>query len=70
MPKKDEKPANGLTIDGEHYNIDDLNDEQKYYILQIQDLQKKSESFKFSMDQANVARDVFTAKLKESLKIE
>ena len=62
-----EKAKNTLTIDDVKYNVDDLDDEQKYCILQVQDLQKKAETLKFSLDQTNVAREVFTAKLKESL---
>lgn len=56
-----------ITIDGVEHNLDSLTDEQKYLLSQIQDLQKKSSSLRFSLDQLAVAQDVFTKNLVGSL---
>ena len=57
-----------ITIDGVEHNLDSLSDESKYMISQIQDLQKKAASLRFSLDQIAVAQDVFTQNLVNSLK--
>jgi len=44
-----------ITIDGVEHDIDSLSDESKYMISQIQDLQKKAASLRFSLDQLTVA---------------
>jgi len=56
-----------ITIDGVEHDLDSLSDEQKYMINQIQDLQKKAASLRFSLDQLTVAQDVFTQNLVGSL---
>jgi len=56
-----------ITIDGVEHNLDSLSDESKYMISQIQDLQKKAASLRFSLDQINVAQDVFSQNLVKSL---
>jgi len=56
-----------ITIDGVEHNLDSLSDEQKYMISQIQDIQKKAASLRFSLDQLTVAQDVFTKNLVGSL---
>ncbi len=57
-----------ITIDGVEHHIDSLSDESKYMISQIQDIQKKAASLRFSLDQLTVAQDVFTKNLVDSLK--
>ena len=57
-----------ITIDGVEHDIDSLSDESKYMISQIQDIQKKAASLRFSLDQLTVAQDVFTKNLIDSLK--
>ena len=57
-----------ITIDGVEHNLDSLSDESKYMISQIQDLQKKAASLRFSLDQITVAQDVFTQNLVNSMK--
>ena len=57
-----------ITIDGVEHSLDSLSDEQKYVISQIQDIQKKAASLRFSLDQLTVAQDVFTQNLVNSLK--
>tara|TARA_R100000406_G_scaffold8327_1_gene5654 strand:- start:803 stop:1021 length:219 start_codon:yes stop_codon:yes gene_type:complete len=57
-----------IDVDGEPYDIDKFDDNQKYLLTQIEDLTKKVSSIKFQLDQVQVARDVFTQNLIEALK--
>lgn len=72
MDKKKEKniqeDANNVWIDDREYSVNDFTDEQKYLILQTQDLNKKCESLKFQLDQVAIAQEVFSKKLRETLK--
>jgi len=66
-----EKPkTNIISIDGTDYNPDDLNDQQKYYISQVQHLMQKANNMKFNLDQVQIAQNQFTSLLVESLKPE
>ena len=57
-----------IDVDGEPYDIDNFDDSQRYLLTQIEDLTKKVSSIKFQLDQVQVARDVFTQNLIQSLK--
>ena len=57
-----------IDVDGEPYDIDSFDDNQRYLLTQIEDLTKKVSSIKFQLDQVQVARDVFTQNLIQSLK--
>ena len=57
-----------IDVDGEPYDIDKFDDNQKYLLTQIEDLTKKASSIKFQLDQVQVARDVFTQNLIQALK--
>ena len=46
---------NIFTLDGNSYNLQDLDDKQKYLKNQIQDLQAKSTQLRFQLDQVSVA---------------
>ena len=61
---------NTIEIDGVKHDVDSMTDEQKYFISQIQDLQKRAAQLRFSMDQLTVAQDVFTKNLMSSLQQE
>ena len=61
---------NVININGTDYDSEDLNNDQKYIINQIQDLQTKENSFRFQLDQVRVAREVFVANLIKSLETE
>ena len=63
-----ETKANVINIDGKEYNQDDLDDSQTYLINQIKDLQGKSASLRFQIDQVSVAQNAFTNSLITSLK--
>lgn len=58
---------NVVTINGQEYSTDSLDDQQKYLISQIRDLQTKAEDIRFQLDQVTAAQNVFTNMLIKSL---
>jgi len=58
---------NVITINGTEYDPSDLSEQQKYWTLQIQDLQQKRQSIQFQIDQISIALDSFTNVLIDSL---
>ena len=68
MSKAAETKSNVITINGTEYSQDDLDDNQTYLINQIKDLQGKSASLRFQIDQVSVAQNAFTNSLITSLK--
>ena len=65
MLDKEEKKV--ININGKEYNSDALTEEQRYCIMQIQQLQNKSRGIKIELDQTNVALNSFTNTLIASL---
>mgnify|MGYP003647649473 FL=1 len=65
-----ETKANVINIDGKEYKQEDFDDSQTYLIKQIKDLQAKSTSLRFQLDQVSVAQSAFTNSLIQSLKSE
>jgi seryl-tRNA synthetase len=57
-----------ITIDGVEYTEDQLSDEQKYLIAQVQDVDSKLRNLQFQADQLNAARKAFSDSLVESFK--
>jgi len=49
-----------ITIDDKEYAEDDLNDQQKYLVAQVQDIQSKMQNLQFQLDQLTVAKDAFS----------
>lgn len=49
-----------ITIDDKEYAEDDLNDQQKYLVAQVQDIQTKMQNLQFQLDQLSVAKDAFS----------
>jgi len=64
----EEDKENVINIDGNSYKEEDLDNKQKYLINQIKDLQTKSASLRFQLDQVSVAQSSFTNSLIASLK--
>jgi len=60
--------TNVVNIGGTEYDPSDLTDQQKYWIVQVQDLQSKRQAQQFQLDQINVALDSFMTALIDSLK--
>ena len=58
---------NIININGTEYDTDSFNNEQKYVIAQIRDLQARFEVEKFKLDQTQVALQAFTSALLKSL---
>tara|TARA_R110002012_G_scaffold246024_1_gene421039 strand:- start:424 stop:660 length:237 start_codon:yes stop_codon:yes gene_type:complete len=62
-----DKTNNVISINGTDYDTDSFNNEQKYVIAQIKDLQARFEVEKFKLDQTQVALHSFTNALMKSL---
>ncbi len=60
--------TNVINIAGTEYDPNDLTDQQKYWIAQVQDLQVKRQTQQFQLDQINVALDSFMNALIDSFK--
>ena len=60
--------TNVVNIGGTEYDPSDLTDQQKYWIVQVQDLQSKRQAQQFQLAQINVALDSFMTALIDSLK--
>lgn len=56
----EETQSNVVSINGKEYNTDDFNNEQKYAIMQLRDLQTKADDLKFQLDQVSAAQKMFT----------
>ena len=67
MAQQEAQEAQVISIDGKDYTEDQLTDNQKYFINQINDLQVKTNQSKFQLDQLNAAKDAFTQQLIKSL---
>ena len=65
-----ETENNVVTINGQEYIEDNLNDNQKYFINQIRDLQLKAANLRFQLDQVVVAQDKFTEELIKTVEVE
>ena len=59
---------NVIQIDGKDYDANAFSAEQKYAVAQIQSLQAKQTEQKMLLDQTQVALQVFTNQLIDSLK--
>ena len=58
---------NVVSINGKDHNAADFNDEQKYVVAQLRDLQTKADSLKFQADQIAAAQMIFTDMLIKSV---
>ena len=56
-----------LKIDDVEYDVEKLTDQQKMLLDHVVDLERKTASARFSVDQLQVGRDTFFNMLKESL---
>ena len=67
MAKKEKEKPQKLTLFDKEYLIDDLKDEQKGMINHISDLENKTNSMTFNLEQLKVGKESFINKLKDSL---
>lgn len=58
---------NKITINETEYNVDDLTQEQKYLVSQLQDLNSKQVNLQFQLDQIQAAKTVFSNTLSQLL---
>ncbi len=58
---------NKITINETEYNVDDLTQEQKYLVSQLQDLNSKQANLQFQLDQIQAAKTVFGNTLSQLL---
>ena len=65
-----ETENNVVTINGQEYIEDNLNEGQRYLINQVRDLHLKANSLRFQLDQVVVAQDKFTEELIKTVEIE
>ena len=65
MTDVQEKPT--LTFDGNNYAIEDLSDQAKYFVDQLQDLHQQGVAARARVDQIEVARRGFEGLLREEL---
>jgi len=49
-----------ITIDGKEYTEDQLTDQQKYLVAQVQDVNSKIQNLQFQLDQLSVTKDAFS----------
>lgn len=56
-----------ITIDNVEYSEDDLSDESKYYVSQLQDIEQNIAGLRFKLDQLNAAKKFFTQALIQSI---
>lgn len=59
-----------ITIDDVEYNPEDLSDEVKYMIAQVQNIDSKLNELKFQMDQLGAARNAFSDAIVKSVEAE
>ena len=65
MTEVREKPT--LSFDGKNYVVDDLSDQAKYIVGQLQDLEQQGRATRARLDQIEVARGGFTELLRKEL---
>lgn len=56
-----------ININDTEYKASDLNDQQQYFLAQINDLRQKSGSLRFQLDQVIIAEDYFRQELIKSV---
>jgi hypothetical protein len=62
-----EKKTQPITIDGVEHDFESMTDEQKLLVNHCLDLDRKIASTQFNLDQLQVGKDAFLARLKAAL---
>jgi hypothetical protein len=57
-----------ISLDDKEYKLDDLNDQQKYFVSQLDDIRAQKAQTQFRLDQILASESVFTDALIKSLK--
>lgn len=66
MMGKDNQPQT-VNIDGVEYQIDSMTDDQKHFLENLIDLERKIANMQFQLGQLNVGKGAFLTMLKNSL---
>ena len=62
-----EQAQNIVTVDGVDHNVDDMTQEQQYYVAQLRSINGKIQNNQFELDQMNAAQNGFSSALSASL---
>tara|TARA_R110002072_G_scaffold78418_1_gene181821 strand:+ start:175 stop:387 length:213 start_codon:yes stop_codon:yes gene_type:complete len=65
-----DKESNTVSINDVEYNVDDLDDTQKYLVFQIRDVQGKIRNLNFQLTQLQAAQTTFYTSLGRSMEKE
>ena len=58
---------NIVTVDGTDYNVEEMTQEQQYYVAQLRSINGKIQNAQFEIDQLNAAQNGFSSALSASL---
>ena len=62
-----EQAQNIVTVDGVDHNVEDMTQEQQYYVAQLRSIKGKIQNNQFELDQLNAAQTGFSSALSASL---
>jgi len=62
-----EQKTNVITIDGKEYKPEDLDETQKYYLMQINITQQEADNIKVKLDQMTASNMFFKDQLAKTL---
>ena len=65
--QEEEAPKPTLTFDDQQYDLNDLTEEQRYFVTQLQDLENQIAQLNSKLHQVKLSKEGFIALLKESL---
>ena len=65
--QEEEAPKPTLTFDDQQYDLNDLTEEQRYFVTQLQDLENQIAQLSSKQHQVRLSKEGFVALLKASL---
>jgi hypothetical protein len=65
---EDSKEAK-VVINDVEYSVEDLSEEQRYYLAQVNDLRQKVSQLRFQLDQVSISEQHFTKLMIESVEV-
>jgi|TARA_R110001606_G_scaffold399016_2_gene579954 peptidoglycan hydrolase CwlO-like protein len=65
--QEEEAPKPTLTFDDQQYDLNDLTEEQRYFVTQLQDLENQIAQLGSKQHQVRLSKEGFVALLKASL---
>lgn len=58
-----------ININDREYSVSDLNDQQQYFLAQVNDLRQKISNLRFQLDQVSISEQHFSKMLIESVEL-